>query len=150
MPWLTNKSFAERTRTSPGIMSPAFRLMMSPGTRSRSGISCALPSRKTSAVTWIMAFSLAAAASARASCTKRSVALSTTMQAITVPARASPVAKEIDERAASRITSGLRRMISSRINQPRRRSCATSFGPTVRARASASACGRPSGVVCSD
>jgi len=68
-----------------------------------------------------------------ASCTKRKVALSTTMHAITVPARASPVAKEIDERAASRITSGLRRMIKSRMNQPRRRSCATSFGPAVRA-----------------
>ena len=97
-----------------------------------------------------MAFSLAAAVSARASCTNRSEALSTTMHAITIPARASPVAKEIDERTASRITNGLRRMIRRRINQPRLRSCATSFGPPVRSRSSASACVRPSGAVCNE
>ncbi len=91
VPWLTNRSFAEITRTSPGIMSPADSLITSPGTRSRSGISLALPSRMTVAVTWIIALSLVAAASARASCTNRSVTLSTTMHAITVPARASPV-----------------------------------------------------------
>jgi len=50
------------------------------------------------------------------------------MAAMTLPARGSPVAKEIDERTASKITSGLRRMIKKRINQPRCRSCATSFG----------------------
>jgi hypothetical protein len=70
------------------------------------------------------------------------------MHAITVPARASPVAKEIADRAASRITSGLRRMIRRRMNQPRGRSCATSFGPAIRALASASAWVRPSGAVC--
>ena len=149
-PWLTKRSFAERTRTSPGIMSPAESLTISPGTRSLSGSSLALPSRITVAVTWIMAFSLAAAVSARASCTNRSEALSTTMHAITIPARASPVAKEIDERTASRITNGLRRMIRRRINQPRLRSCATSFGPPVRSRSSASACVRPSGAVCNE
>ena len=98
LPWLTKRSLEESTRTSPGIMSPADSLMMSPGTRSRSGISFASPSRMTVAVTWIMALSFAAAASARASCTKRSVTLSTTMAAITVPARASPVANEIADR----------------------------------------------------
>ncbi len=92
VPWLTNRSLVVSSRTSPGIMSPAESLTTSPGTRSRSGTSRALPSRSTVAVTWIMAFSLAAAASARASCTKRSVTLSSTMQAITVPARMSPVA----------------------------------------------------------
>ena len=134
LPWLTKRSLDESTRTSPGIMSPAESLMMSPGTRSRSGISFASPSRSTVAVTWIMALSFAAAASARASCRKRSATLSTTMAAITVPARASPVAKEIDERVASRITSGLRTIFSRRMSQPCRRSCAISFGPAVRAR----------------
>jgi len=52
-----------------------------------------------------MAFSLAPRVR-RASCTNRSETLSTTMHAITIPARASPVAKEIDERTANRITSG--------------------------------------------
>ena len=41
VPWLTKRSLEVSTRTSPGIMSPAERLMMSPGTRSRSGISFA-------------------------------------------------------------------------------------------------------------
>ena len=73
LPWLTKRSLEESTRTSPGIMSPAESLIMSPGTKSLSGISFAVPSRRTVAVTWIMALSFAAAASARASCTKRSV-----------------------------------------------------------------------------
>ena len=101
----------------------------------------------TVAVTWIMALSFAAAASARASCKKRSATLSTTMAAITVPARASPVAKETADRVASRITSGLRMIFRRRTGQPCRRSCATSFGPVVRARSSASVCVRPCGVV---
>ena len=96
-------------------MSPAASLMMSPGTKSRSGISLASPSRTTVAVTWIMALSFAAAASARASCKKRSATLSTTMAAITVPARASPVAKETADKVASRITSGLRMIFRRRI-----------------------------------
>ena len=150
LPWLTKRSLEESTRTSPGIMSPADSLMMSPGTRSRSGISLASPSRTTVAVTWIMALSFAAAASARASCKKRSATLSTTMAAITVPARASPVAKETADRVASRITSGLRMIFRRRMGQPCRRSCATSFGPVVRARSSASVCVRPSGVVRKD
>lgn len=65
--------------------------------------------------------------------------------AITVPARASPVAKEMAERVASRITSGLRMIFRRRMGQPCGFSCATSFGPTVRARVSASACVRPLG-----
>ena len=65
------------------------------------------------------------------------------MAAITVPARASPVANETADSPASKITSGLRRILSSRINQPCWRSCATSFRPTVRARSSASPCVSP-------
>ncbi len=150
LPWLTKRSFEASTRTSPGIMSPADSLIMSPGTRSRSGISLAAPSRRTVAVTWIMALSFAAAASARASCTKRRVTLSTTMPAITVPARASPVANETADKIASRMTSGLPMIFRRRTNQPCGRSCATSFGPVVRARSSASAWVRPCGVVRKD
>jgi hypothetical protein len=69
------------------------------------------------------------------------------MTAITVPARASPVAKETADRVASRITSGLRMIFSRRMGQPCRRSCATSFGPVVLARASASVCVMPPGAV---
>ena len=143
LPWLTKRSFEVSSRTSPGIMSPAARLMMSPGTRSRSGISLAAPSRTTVAVTWIMALSFSAAASARASCKKRSPTLSATIPAITEPARASPVRKEIADRVDSRITSGLRMIFRRRMGQPCFFSCATSFGPVVRARSSASACVRP-------
>ena len=117
--------------------------MMSPGTKSRSGISLAAPSRTTVAVTWIMAFSFSAAASARASCQKRSPTLSTTITAITEPARASPVRKETTDKVVSRITSGLRVILRTRSGQPCFRSCATSFGPVVRARSSASACVKP-------
>ena len=72
------------------------------------------------------------------------------MAAITVPARASPVANEIADRVPSRITRGLRMTFSNRTNQPCRRSCATSFGPFVSARSSASACVMPVGVVRND
>ena len=143
LPWLTKRSFEDSSRTSPGIMSPAASLMMSPGTKSRSGISRAAPSRTTVAVTWIMALSFSAAASARASCQKRSPTLSATITAITVPARASPVRKETADKVVSRITSGLRMIFRTRMSQPCFRSCATSFGPVVRARSSASACVRP-------
>ena len=143
LPWLTKRSLEVSRRTSPGIMSPAARLMMSPGTRSRSGISLAAPSRTTVAVTWIMALSFSAAASARASCQKRSPTLSATIPAITEPARASPVRKDIADKVESRMTSGLRMIFRTRMGQPCFFSCATSFGPVVRARSSASACVSP-------
>src|SRR6516165_3885329 len=79
------------SRTSPGTMSPAESFTTSPGTRSRSGISLALPSRTTVAVTVIIALSLAAALSARVSCTKRSDMPSTTINIMIVPAAKSPV-----------------------------------------------------------
>ena len=131
LPWLTKRSFEDSSRTSPGIISPAASLMMSPGTKSRRGISLAAPSRTTVAVTWIMAFSFSAAASARASCQKRSPTLSATITAITEPARASPVRKETADKVVSRITSGLRMIFRTRTGQPCFRSCATSFGPAV-------------------
>ena len=62
--WMMKRSLQESKRTSPGIMSPAESLTMSPGTSSRNGTSRVLPSRTTVAVTLIMALSLAAAASA--------------------------------------------------------------------------------------
>ncbi len=55
-----------------------------------------------------MALSFSAAASARASCQKRRLTLRTTIIAITVPARASPVRKDIADKVVRRITSGLR------------------------------------------
>ena len=55
--------------------------------------------------------------------------LSATMPAITVPARASPVRKEIADRVESKITSGLRMIFRTRTGQPCFRSCAISFGP---------------------
>ncbi|MCU1338389.1 MAG: hypothetical protein JWO19_3970 [Bryobacterales bacterium] len=67
--------------------------------------------------------------------------------AITVPARASPVIKETADRVASRIINALRMIFRRRTGQPCRRSCATSFGPVVRARSTASACVRPPNVV---
>ena len=93
--WITNRSLQETRRRSAGIMSPAARRTTSPGTRWPSGISRAWPSRTTVAVTLIMALSLAAALSARASWTNRSATPSTTMLNITVAARTSPVINEI-------------------------------------------------------
>ena len=143
VPWLMKRSFDDSSRTSPGIMSPAANLTTSPGTRSRSGISLASPSRTTVAVTWIMALSFCAAASARTSCQKRSTTLSATIIAITVPPRASPVRKETIDSVVNRITSGLRVVFRRRRSQPCFRSCAISFGPAVRARSSASSSVKP-------
>ena len=138
LPWLTKRSLQDRIRTSPGIMSPAANWIMSPGTRSRTESPWLCRPESTVAVTWIMAFSFAAAAPARASCQKRSPTLSATIMAITVPARASPVANETPERIVSRITSGLRAIFRRRTGQPCGFSCATSLGPVLRARDSAS------------
>src|SRR5450432_1132799 len=66
-PWLTNRSLAWRMRTSPGIMSPAASWTTSPGTNWPRGTSRGSPSRTTVALTEIIALSLAAALSARAS-----------------------------------------------------------------------------------
>ena len=66
------------------------------------------------------------------------VKLSPNVGDITVPARASPVANETPERTVSRITSGLRVIFRRRTGQPCGFSCATSLGPVLRARDSAS------------
>ena len=104
---MTNRSFAPTIRTSAGIMSPAASLTMSPGTRWATGSSCGWPSRNTAAVTEIMAFSFAAVVSARRSCVSRRPTPSTIISDITMPARASPVEKEIVASTASSSTSGL-------------------------------------------
>jgi len=146
VPWLTNRSFADRIRTSPGIMSPADRLMMSPGTRSRRGsLGLAITDHSGGHVDHGLEL--------RGSRTCTSFLQESERDAEhdhashDASGTGSPVAKEIDERTASKITSGLRRMIKKRINQPRCRSCATSFGPAVRARESASLCVRPAEAV---
>ncbi len=90
---------------------------MSPGTISRSGTSRGWPSRSAVAVTRIRARSAAAAESALASWTKRSVTPSTIMSAMTVAARRSPVASDTAARTASRTTSGLRSVCNNRSGQ---------------------------------
>ena len=60
-----------------------------------------------------------AAASARASCTKRSDTPRVTISDITVPARASPVANEMIASPISKMTRGLRVAVSNRQSQPR-------------------------------
>ena len=63
MAWLTNKSLAVSSRTSAGIMSPAERQTMSPGTRVEIGVSWGLviPARSTAVVACTIAFSSSAA-----------------------------------------------------------------------------------------
>ncbi len=148
-PWMTNRSLAETSRTSPGIMSPAASLTTSPGTTWLTGTSVGRPSRRTVAVTLIIALSFAAAASARASCTKRRTRPRTTINIITVPARASPVAKEIVARMVSRITNGLAIACPSSRSRRNFSSCPTILGPNSASRDSASWEVRPSARVSS-
>src|SRR5664280_1130017 len=89
--WFKNRSFAESTRTSAGTMSPAASRMMSPGTSLLSGSSCCFPSRTRVAVLLTIAWSFAAALSARSSWKKRSTTPRTTITKITTVARRSPV-----------------------------------------------------------
>src|SRR5680860_153505 len=107
VPCEMNKSFAAMRRTSAGIMFPAESFTTSPGTNCMSGTSSSLPSRTTLAVTLIIAFSFSAAASALASCTKRSDTPRITIKAITVPARTSPVANEIVASTVGAIVSSI-------------------------------------------
>ena len=60
-----------------------------------------------------------AAASARASCTKRSDTPRVTISDITVPARASPVANEMIASPINKMTRGLRVAVSNCQSQPR-------------------------------
>ena len=143
--WFRNRSLAESTRTSAGTISPAARWMMSPGTKSLSGISASVPPRTTVAVLLTIAWSFSAALSARISWKKRSTTPSTTMTKMTTMARRSPVRKEITPSATSRMTNGSLTLCSRRIKGDWRFSRAISFGPTCFKRASASAWLRPSG-----
>ena len=107
-PWITKRSLAWTTRTSPGIMSPAASWTTSPGTRCETAISWAAPPRSTVALTEIIALSFAAALLALASWISRRPTLSAIMSSIIVAARGSPVANDTAASTASRITRGLR------------------------------------------
>jgi hypothetical protein len=126
---MTNRSLEEITRRSAGIMSPAESFTTSPGTRSLRGTSVYCPSRTTVAVTVIIAFSRAAAESARDSWMNLRRTPRMTIRHITVPALGSSVANEIAARAVRRTTRGLRREIINRQSHPCRISWATSFNP---------------------
>ena len=145
--WMMNRSLAESRRTSPGIMSPADNFTTSPGTSWCRGISFAWPSRRTVAVTLIIALSLAAALSAFVSWMKRSDTPSTTIASITTPPMSSlddsAVAKVRMARIISRITSGLRTATQSRHSQSCCFSWATSLGPNTSNRSAASSSVKP-------
>ncbi len=132
--WMMKRSLHASTRTSPGIMSPAESLTMSPGTNWRNGTSRVLPSRMTVAVTLIMALSLAAAASARDSWMKRNATPRMTMTTMIQPPAMSlgsaAVAKVMIARTENKMTSGLRTACQRRPSQSWRFSRETSFGPT--------------------
>ncbi len=146
-PWMTKRSFAARSRTSAGIMSPAARLTTSPGTRSARGTSRGVPSRTTVAVTLIIALSFFAAESARASCTNRSETPRTTINPITMAARASPVRRDTVASSVSRMTSGLIRAFPRSAHRPCPSSLATALGPCCSSRCSASSWVKPVGRV---
>ena len=99
----------------------------------------------TVAETLIIAFNFSAAASARTSCTKRSMTPRTIIKAMTVPPSMSPVANETADRTMSRRTKGLRIALSKRQAQPRCLLSETTFGPLSAKRLSASAPLKPSG-----
>jgi len=126
------RSLQESTRTSPGIMSPAtaYDIPLAPG-HERHLLRAAIPNDGSCHMDHGLSF--AAAESARASWMKRSATLSTTMPAITGPARASPVENETADKVAAD-HQRVRMIFIRRRNQPCWRSCATSFGPVcVRA-----------------
>jgi hypothetical protein len=129
-------------------MSPAASLTMSPGTSSANGISFSALSRATVAVTRIIAFSFAAAVSARDSWTNRSETPRTTMTTISAPPTKSEafwaVANEMIARTESRITSGLRHARMKSLRRVNRSSFATTFGPNTSKRRRASTSVRPS------
>ena len=145
---ITNRSLAVRIRTSAGTMSPAPSLTMSPGTRCVTGSSCGgWPSRNTAAVTEIIAFSAAAVLSARRSCVSRRTTPRTIITDITMPARASPVEKEMDASTASRTTSGLMTACQTSTARLLRWSAATVLSPCSASRAWASSVVSPPGRV---
>ena len=144
-PWITNRSLAETTRTSAGIMSPAASLTTSPGTSCETGVSWSWPSRRTVAVTEIIALSLVAALSAFASWISFRPTPIAIMSDITLPARTSPVAKEIVASTASSSTSGFMTACHTNSAMLLRASPATTLGPCSTSRVAASSAVRPVG-----
>ena len=112
--WMMNRSLLESSRRSAGIMSPADRRTMSPGTSSDNGTSRAWPPRITVAVTRIMAFSLAAAVPAFASWTKRNATPNTTIMTMTTAARRSPVRADSTASNDNKMTRGFSRALTRR------------------------------------
>ena len=94
----TKRSVSSRTRPSPGMMSPAFRSTMSPGTTCSEGTSTGLPSRRTLALVWTRASSFFKASAAPRSCQKPSSPLAKTMARMMRASVASP--KNSDRTAA--------------------------------------------------
>ena len=86
----TNRSLDSRTSPSPGTTSPAFRMTISPGTISSTGISLELPSRRTAALIRTMESSLSTAFDAPRSCQNPSKPLMTTMNIMTPASTRSP------------------------------------------------------------
>ena len=137
--WLTNRSLDCSSRTSAGIMSPAAKRTRSPGTNRSMGISwgpAAAPSscrprsaarpgvmswwaswRSTVAVVWTNRRNPSAARSERYSCEKRRLTLKRIMVPMISAALRSPLNKERAAMAASKATSGLRKVASSCLNQ---------------------------------
>jgi hypothetical protein len=88
---------------------------MSPGTNALSNTSFSLPSRTEVAVLLTIAWSFAAALSARSSWKKRKTTPRTTITKITTVARWSPVRKESTPNAMRRRTSGFLTLLKRRI-----------------------------------
>ncbi len=84
-------------RASALTASPSSSSTRSPGTRSAAGIRCARPSRTTPAVAAAMRWSAATACSARASWTKPSRLLRTTITAITIASYGTPSAPSANQ-----------------------------------------------------
>ncbi len=149
---LTKRSRDDSSRTSAGIMSPADRCTMSPGTTSRSGTSRRIglvksfTRRWTVAVVRTIARSFSAARSERNSCTNRNSALIVTIVSRIVTlayarfsagAKTTSVHKLIAASTSSTYTNGL---LNDRISwraQCGGLSCAISFGPSSSSRSSA-------------
>ena len=144
--WLTNRSFAERSRTSAGIMSPAASFTTSPRTTSRSGISRSSPSRTTVAVTRIIERSVSAAALACVSWMKRSSTPRKIITPMTVADRLSPERRETVASTTSSTTSGLRMARKRRHRQLSRTPLGSSFGPSAASRSRATPSVSPPGV----
>ena len=106
--WPTNRSLAESTRRSAGIMSPADSASTSPGTSWRIGSSTRSCPRSTVAVLLTISLSRSAARFDLPSCQKRSSVESTTMVAMTAVLLRSWVAHETKASTVSSRLNGLR------------------------------------------